>query len=174
MLYIILALAAALLILQWLAPRSYLVHAGVADGDVPSDQPTWVRWTSAGLIRDERGARIDLRDAFYGIVKGPSMKEKGLTDGAQFVGQRLDIYHPPVLKAGDIVVAKEFDLSVGPEKYCYCLRSIRAVEDNQVQYEDSIHGQHGPHPFEQVIARVTYVLDPPTSGGGIRSFMGTA
>lgn len=156
MIYILAALAIAFALTWWIAPKSHVVFAGLADG---SDQtpPGTGRWPGAGRAVDFEGEPIDVRGKFIGLVRGASMCSD-IPDGSRFIADYVSGIHDITLRPGDIVVAKEFDAAVGPQRYCYCLRKIKSMKNGQVEYEETIHGIHAPHDFERVIARVSHVF----------------
>jgi len=158
MILLLIFLGSMLLLIRWLSPIRYAVHAARADHN-PPDVPVKSHWLFAGLARDEKGRAIDVRDKFVGLVAGKSMGRYGLSAGATFVADELrGLSVRRHLKIGDIVVV---DAPAKDSKVRFRLRCVRTVHsDDTIEFENSHDGRaHKRRPLSEVRAKVRYVFD---------------
>ena len=173
-----------MLVLRYLSPRRFKVKAsrpiGAAANNVATephrgwfnnDGYRFDRWWAFGLATDEKGRQIETAGKFVGLVDGQSLRHRDFVNGSTFVADYLSLDEAKKLQKGDIVVVND---RVSPDaNWQYCLRSIRSVAGDAVDYEEDASGSHDQHPVGQIVALVTRVI-PPAQPKSFKSLISSA
>ena len=128
-------------------------------------------WLTAGFATDEHGKSVDVSGKFIGDVIGISMLNQRIPEGSIVVGPYLKDLERPSLTEGAIVVVK--DRASDTAKEAFCLRRVRSIAGGQVEYFEDGKGAHPPHPLEQMVARINFVIPTPQARP-FSSFLGRA
>lgn len=157
MIYIVIGLIALILLLRWLSPKRYAVHASRIE-PLPEGVRAEGKWLLGGFVYDENGNHVDVAEKFIGHAAGSSMTAYGIPSGATFIGDFLKDADKASLVHGDIVVVIE-DVKVSETGLC--LRVVDEVTSNcEVSFLPDSYGKHQQaQKLDAVLARVTYVID---------------
>ena len=164
MIYIVIGLIAFIIILRWVSPTRYAVHASRA-GRLPEGVHAEGKWLLSGFVYDDAGNHINVVDKFVGHAAGTSMLCYGIPSGATFIGDYLNDEDRKKLAHGDIVVVD------GVAEFSETGFRMRAVDkllpDEKVVFlKDGLGRQPRVRDLKEVYARVTYVIDTDRVGNG--------
>jgi hypothetical protein len=165
MIYIAVLLLIALFLLRQAAPTRHAVHAAVAS-KLPPEVRLSDKFLGAGFLRDENGKRMNVDDKFIGLAARDSMDRFGIRAGATFIADRLNSDEKLNLRHGDIVVVDGVaaHAPTGVRLRCFDkLISDRSDGDEAAFLADGLGQPRRNRPLEEVVARVTHVLDGPSS-----------